>query len=313
MQKETNENINADLGLGSRVAQSSQTRFLNQDGSFNVRRGGLSWIRSQNLYHTLLTISWPKFIFLIVVSYFATNILFAIAYLFCGPEAFQGLPQQTGTGYYLELFFFSVQTLATIGYGRVSPANLAANCIVTIEALVGLLGIALATGILFARFSRPGAKILFSRNALIAPFRGGKAFEFRIANSRTSELIDVNATIVFAYIERVDGQPVRRFKPLALERPNVMFFPLHWVIVHPIDESSPLHLLTAENLADSDAEFLVMLTAFDETFSQTVNTRSSYKYNDVVWGAKFSDIFVPTDDKLITIDMQKLSDFERVI
>ena len=192
------------------------------------------------------------------------NLLFAGAFLLCGPDALNG-SVAVGTGpRLLEAFFFSVQTLSTIGYGDLSPNGLAPNLIVTLEAIVGLLTIALATGLVFARFSRPRARIVFSERALIAPYRNITAFEFRVANERNSQLTNVNATVVLSRWESVDGKRGRRFHPLTLEREQVMFLPLHWVVVHPIDEQSPLYGVTGEQLLASDAEFLILLTGLDE-------------------------------------------------
>jgi inward rectifier potassium channel len=304
------EDESSDLGLGSRVAQQSRVRFLNRDGTFNAARLGLSFGEFQNRYHLLLTISWTKFVTFLVLCYFLANTLFAFLYVLCGPGALHGATGVTLSERFTEAFFFSVQTLATIGYGVMSPSGLAANILVTVEALTGLLGFALATGILFARFSRPGAKIIFSRNAIIAPYRGITAFEFRIANSRSSELIDVQATVVLSRTEFQDGISTRRFHPLSLERSGVMFFPLHWVVVHPIDRTSPLFGVTKEAFEASDPEFLVLLTGVDETFSQTVHTRSSYKHHEIIWGATFSDMFIEVGGSNMGIDLRRIHDTE---
>lgn len=306
------DDLNRDLGLGSRVSQHSTVRFLNRDGSFNVRRTGFSALRSQNLYHLLLTMGWMRFQLMVVAYYFAANIVFAFAYLLCGPGALHGSSATTFPGQFVEAFFFSVQTLATIGYGMLSPATLAANILVSVEALAGLMGFTIITGLLFARFSRPTAKILYSENALIAPYRGGTAFEFRIANERSNQLIEMQATVVLSRLAPAGAARVRRFYPLPLEREKVMFLPLHWVVVHPIDGESPLSGVTEEALASSDAEFLILLTATDETFSTVVHSRSSYKYDEVIWGASFGDMF-QTDgqDGLISIDLRRIHAYER--
>ncbi len=202
------------------------------------------------------------------------------------------------------------------------PAGLAANLVVTVEALVGLLWLALATGLLFARFSRPTARILFSRRAVVAPYRGGTAFEFRIANARSSQLIEVEAKVLFARFEDGGGggagggrpaRAVRRFYPLELERASVVFFPLAWTIVHPVTETSPLRGLTSEDLRASDAEFLVLLSGVEEAFAQRVHARSSYKWDEIVWGARFSDILHhPTGREPIAIDVGRLDSIEPV-
>ena len=296
-----------DLGFGAVVARESRRRLLNRDGSFNVERRGLRLGSSLSLYHLLLTTSWPRFMAIVAGSYLLVNALFAAAYLLCGPGALVGAGEP-GFG---RAFFFSVETFSTIGYGSVVPAGAAANLVMTAEALAGLLWLALATGLLFARFSRPTARVLFSRTAVIAPYRGITAFEFRIANARSSQLLEVEATVIFARIEEHGGRPLRRFYPLTLERDSVVFFPLSWTVVHPIDDSSPLRGLTRDDLRRADGEFLVLLTGVDETFSQRVHARSSYKWDEIVWGAKFSDIYRhPTGDEPMTIDVGRLHGIE---
>lgn len=297
-----------DLGFGQRLAEQSRLRLLNRDGSFNVVRRGLPFLRSLHLYHSLLTMSWSRFLACVVVAYLVVNLLFAGAFMLCGPNALNGSVAVGAGPRLLEAFFFSVQTLSTIGYGDLSPNGLAPNLIVTLEAIVGLLTIALATGLVFARFSRPRARIVFSEQALIAPYRDITAFEFRVANERNSQLTNVNATVVLSRWETVDGKRGRRFHPLPLEREQVMFLPLHWVVVHPIDEQSPLYGVTSEELLASDAEFLILLTGLDETFSQTVHTRSSYKADEVLWGAKFVDMYRPPEDGLISVDLSRIHD-----
>jgi len=164
--------------------------------------------------------------------------------------------------------------------------------VVTVEALTGLGGFALVTGLLFARFSRPTANIVFSRHAVVAPYRDMTALEFRVANARSSELIEISAKVMLSRFEDVDGTRTRRYYPLALERDGVVFLPLTWTVVHPIDDASPLHGETAESLRSSQAEFLVLLKAFDEIFSTIVQTRISYTMDEVVWGARFANAFM---------------------
>jgi inward rectifier potassium channel len=299
-----------DLGFGSVVIRESRQRLLNRDGSFNVLREGLSPVTSLSLYHALLTTTWTRFLGLIILFYMVMNGGFAAAYMACGPGALTGATATTQTGRFLESFFFSVQTFATIGYGVMSPKSLAANILVTLESLVGLLGFALATGLLFARFSRPSVKVLFSDVAVIAPYHGITAFEFRLANARSNELVQVEAKVT---LSRFKSSGVgREFIPLALEREGVLFFPLAWTVVHPIDETSPLYGLGPEELEASGAELLIFLTAFDETFSQTVQTRSSYLAEDVVWGASFESVFNPQrDDGVVSIDIGRLNAIKR--
>lgn len=293
------------------VARESRQRLLNRDGSFNVRREGMRPLESLSLYHYFLTTSWPRFLALVIGAYLLLNAGFAAIYVACGPQALQGSAtmQDAGGTQFLRAFFFSVETFATIGYGHISPAGLAANVVVTVESLVGLLGFALATGLLFARFSRPTARIVFSERALIAPYRGGTAFEFRIVNARSNQLLDVECRVLFARVPLRDGE--RKFTPLDLERPRVTFFPLAWTIVHPITASSPLAGLTHRDLAESNAEFLIVLTGFDETFSQVVHARSSYRADEVVWGARFANMFnPPTAEGIVSIDVSRLHHYQ---
>jgi len=302
-----------DLGFGSVVARESRQRLLNRDGGFNVMRAGLGFLASLSPYHALLTMSWWRFFGLTALFYFGANLLFAAAYMLCGPGSLS-VPESAGIeSRFLQAFFFSIHTLATIGYGTISPVGFAANVIVSIESFIGLFGLALCTSLLFARFSRPTARILFSDRAVIAPYRGVTAFEFRIANARRNQIIELEAKVLFARFEEVNGRPLRRFYPLKLERDRVVFFPLSWTIVHPIDGTSPFYGMSPEDLSKTRGEFLVLLTGFDETFSQTVHARSSYMADEVVWNARFADIFNrPADDGLLTIDVRKLHSIESV-
>jgi inward rectifier potassium channel len=298
-----------DLGFGSVVASETRKRLLNRDGTFNVHREGTRFWQSLSLYNWLLQLSWPRFFALVVGIYVAVNLLFAAAYLLAGANALAG---PAPGGRFGRAFFFSVETFGTIGYGNISPQNVPAHLLVTIEALAGLLAVALITGILFARFSRPVPKIAFSDRALIAPYRGGRALMFRIANERSSQLIDVEARVVLALFDQVDGHATRRFNVLSLERNRVALFPLSWTVVHPIEDNSPLHGLTESDLAARGVEFLVLLTALDETFMQTVHARSSYRYDEIVWGARFSDIFA--QDRAaheLTVNISRIHAFER--
>jgi len=301
---------NRDLGFGSVVASESGHRLLNRDGSFNVAREGLGFWSSRSLYHTLITVSWLRFFASVSISYLLINAIFAIAYFLCGAAALNGGGTELGI---LRTFFFSIQTFATIGYGHISPFGLVTNLIVTFESLFGLLWLALATGLVFARFSRPTAKITFSNVAVIAPYRGITAFEFRIANERKNQIIELEAKVLFSYFAEDGGKRTRRFDLLTLERSKVSFFPLNWTVVHPIDETSPLYGRSENDLRESEAEFLILLTGIDETFSQTVHARSSYRWDEIVWNAKFEAIYnQPTKYGRLTIDMRRLHVVERL-
>jgi inward rectifier potassium channel len=302
--------LNRDLGFGAVVATESQLRLLNRDGSFNVRREGLRALASLSIYHQLLTISWPRFLSLVGLGYLSLNALYALAYFACGPDAIRGAGiETTGNSEYLRAFFFSVQTFATIGYGHLSPAGLIPNLLVTLESLTGLLGFALATGLLFARFSRPTAKILYSERAIVAPYHDITAFEFRITNARSNQLIEVEMKVILSRFRDRDRSS-REFIQLKLERDRVTFFPLAWTGVHPIDEDSPLRGLSHADLVASEAEFLVLVSGNDETFAQFVHSRSSYKASELVWGARYTNLYVPPERGMLRIDVSRLNDFE---
>jgi inward rectifier potassium channel len=299
-----------DLGFGSVVARQSRERLLNRDGSFNVRRDGLGVLQSLSAYHWLLGLTWPRFLATLGGVFIAVNVLFAGAYNLCGPDALSGIEPRAGFGRFLSDFFFSVQTFATIGYGGIAPARTVANVLVVLEAVCGLLLVALGTGISFARFARPRAKVLFSEHALVSPYRDGTAFMFRIANAHRSELVDLRARVLLAR-RKANGD--REFLPLALERDSVLFFPLSWTVVHAIDEASPLSGKNGADLEAMRAEFLILLSGTDEATAQVVQTRSSYEWPEVVWNARFVNLYNPPDgDGGVSVDVGRLSAFERL-
>jgi inward rectifier potassium channel len=296
-----------DLGFGSVVGGAHEKRLLNRDGSFTSRRVGFSALSYLNGYHALLTMSWPRFLGIVAASYLVLNALFGTAFLLCGADGLGGLGDGSMGGHWQRAFFFSVETFATIGYGHVFPVGTAANWVVTFESLVSLLSVALMTGIVFARFSRPTAAVLFSDIAVVAPYQGTTGFMFRITNARSNQLMELEAKVLFS---RLHGGG-RRYDQLKLERTRVVFFPMSWTIVHPIVESSPLWGLTHYDLIDQDAEFLILMSGIDETFSQTVHARSSYKPDEIVFGKKFTNIYNPVAaDGTITIDVSRLSEVE---
>jgi inward rectifier potassium channel len=304
---------NLDLGFGSVVARESRKRLLNRDGTFNVRREGLGYWEALSTYHYLLTISWPKFLGYVAATYIVLNALFAAAFVACGSDALTGFGNEAPTERFISAFFFSVDSMATIGYGNVVPVTVVANALVAFESLVGLLGFAIIAGIMFARFARPRAEIAFSEVAVVAPYRDKTALMFRIVNKKRNEIVEMQAKVLLARRKRGGQAADREFIPLKLERASVVFFPLAWTIVHPIDETSPLNTCTPDDLHKLDAELLILLNGFDETFSQTVHTRSSYKVDEIVWGAKFRNMFNPLDpDGTVSVDIRKLHEFDPV-
>ena len=303
---ERQEDISRDLGFGRVLSEEESLRLLNRDGTFNVqRRPHGFWVHITS-YHGMLTMPWPGFFALVISMYLLLNVFFALLYLLCGPGALQGDAGMHGR--FWQAFFFSVYTFATIGYGNVAPVGWAANVVVTMESISGLLSFALATGIVFSRFSRPVAEIIFSDNAVIAPYRDITAFEFRVINGRENEIIDLQARVVMSRFEGRGGQALRKYYPLELERDSVAFFPLAWTVVHPIDEDSPLYGWDRERTLAARTEFLVLLSGIDETFAQTVHARSSYSAEEIVWGARFVSLF--SEGKGIHIEMDRFHQVE---
>ena len=312
----TNPNAARDLGFGDQVAGNSRRRLLNRDGQFNLARQGLGFGRSHSAFHALLTMRWGTFLLFMAGSYAAINAIFAAVYVATGSRELDG-PNLIGAspmfGPFLRAFFFSVETFSTIGYGHVAPIGLAANVTSTVEAFVGLFCVAIITGIVFARFSRPLADILYSNHAVIAPYRDHTGFMVRCANVRRAQLIDVSARLIYSRIEERDGVRMRLFTVLPLEFDRVSFFALTWTIVHPIDVTSPLHGKSESDLHTNDAEFLLFLSGTEETFSQTVHSRMSYKPDEMVWNAKFTPIFVESHELGTTgMDISRIHEIRRL-
>lgn len=306
------EKPSSDLGFGTIVTEESRRRLINKDGSFNVRRKGLNFFTSLSLYHHLLTMTWVRFTIVASLGYFLMNLAFAFAYMIFG-KGLGGTQADTFLGQLIKSFFFSVQTSSTIGYGHITPQSFNANLLVTLESFIGLMGIALVTGMVFARFSRPTARILFSSNAVVSPYKKISGFMFRIANARSNQIIELEAQLHFSCIIEKEGKRKREFHRLNLERDSVPFFPLSWTIVHPIDEESPLYKKTHEDLLRAEAEFMILLTGMDDTFNQTVFSRSSYKADEIVFNAKFNKIYQTMGEgEAITIDISRLSEIERL-
>ena len=305
--RELSEVEKRDLGFGNVVTGSAQ-RMVNHDGTFNVRRTGQSLLTSLNLYHTMLDLSWRTFLLLILLLYFLSNLVFGIFYAMLGPGSLIDISSTPTDNLFVRGFFFSVQTFATIGYGTIQPSGIFPNLLVTIESYYSLLANALITGLVFARFARPTAKVIFSETAVIAPYRGISGLMVRVVNGRRNHLIEVSATMIFTRFVEKNGRVERRFDELKLERDQVSFLPLSWTIVHPITSDSPLYGITREEVDRSDAELIVLLKATDETFAAIVHTRSSYKAPEVRVGYKFVNLYnqVPEGEP-VSIDIRKLS------
>ena len=279
-------------------------RVIERDGNLNVRRRGGNW-RDYHLYLQLINMGWPAFFTVIVSGYLVINTLFALLYWSLGPNELTSV-EGRAYGHFLNSFFFSAHTLTTVGYGSISPVGLGANIVAVIESMLGVLGFAVATGLLFGRISRPSAKIGFSEIMVIAPYQEGASLQFRVANRRPNDLMEVQAQVMLMTVEDRAGQPMRRYHRLKLEREQVLFLALTWTIVHPIDADSPLAGLSAEDLARAQAEFVVMLKAYDDTFSQTGFSRFSYRHDEVQWGKRFAPAFRVDERGDMVVDLDRL-------
>ena len=307
MSKKQTPNDN-DIGFGR---TNTTNRAMNKDGTFNVERTGEPRFRHYEIYHRLIMMSWPKFILLIFVSYTLVNFLFAGIYYIMGPEKLSMDTSHMHEGEkFMEVFFFSSQTLTTVGYGRIAPVGPLASSISSIEAMLGLLGFALATGLLYGRFSRPQSKLLYSSNAVVAPYRGITGLMFRLTNMRRNQLIEVEMDVNVGYTDAETN--TRNFINLKLERKRINLFPTSWTIVHPIDEESPFYGRTQKELEDMNIEIFAFLKAFDDTFSQTVYSRTSYRANELVYGAKFLPMFSQQENGKTLLDLRLINAMEKV-
>ncbi len=282
-------------------------RVINKDGSFNVHRRGTTW-RDVHPYLHLINMSWPGFLAFLFLGYLLVNTLFALVYSAIGTDHLQGAEAATEFGRFLNAFFFSAHTLSTVGYGNISPKGTAANAVSSFEALVGVLGFALATGLLFGRVSRPSARIGFSQNMLVTPYQDGASLQFRVVNMRRNSLMELEVRTMLMTVDRENGQAKRNYNLLRLEREKVLFLPLTWTIVHPIDSESPLWGKTAEDLIRLQAEFLILIKAYDDTFSQTVLARYSYRHDEVVWGKRFAPAFSVDEEGDLVLEVGKVGD-----
>jgi len=296
-----------DLGLGVRTGPG---RSVNKDGTFNVRREGMPRFRSYELYHRLITMGGFRFLGLLFAGFLVANALFAAIYLAIGMEHFVRSGGSGRLDRMLDAFFFSAQTLTTVGYGHISPNSHLVSAVAAFESLLGLLTFALATGLLYGRFSRPHAQMCFSRNGLVAPYQGITAFMFRFVNRRSNQLIEVEATVVLSFLEG-EGR-TRRFVTLQLERCKINLFPTSWTVVHPIDEASPLHGMQEETLREAQAEFIVLIKAFDDTFSQTIYQRTSYTAEEVLWGHRFAPMSMVGTDGHVHMNVNEVDATEVV-
>jgi len=305
--KEKENQDNKDFGLDTKSV-SKEYRSLNKDGSFNVRKLNLPFSAKLNFFHSLVSMPWLKFIGIILLAYFIINIVFATLYIMVGIENLTATTPEQPFRQFMKAFFFSAQTITTLGYGRVAPLGLLANTVAAVQSMLGLLLFALGTGLLYGRFSKPSTHIMYSKHAIIAPYRGISGLMFRMVNARKNQLVEVEVTVNLS-LKRKEADR-REFHQLELERSSVVFFPSMWTVVHPIENGSPIYGMDMSELKENDVEIIIMLKAFDESFSQTVYSRSSYKAAEFKWGEKFVYIN-EIQDGAIQIDVSRINETEK--
>jgi inward rectifier potassium channel len=305
--KAKNEN---ETGL-SAVSNLVGGRFLNRDGSPNIHVKGMGFFEKLNVYHTLLSMSLWRFLLIIVLFFISINIFFAGIYLWIGLNHLGGIQTNSAAERFGEAFFFSAQTFTTVGYGRISPLGFIASFVASLEALFGLLSFAIATGLMYGRFARPKAYIQYSHNAIIAPFKDGVALMIRLVPYTKNYLVNVEARLTVAMKVAEDDIIKTKFFSARLDISKASTLMSNWTLVHPIEQDSPLFGLKREDIAAAETEFLFFLEGFDESFSSTVVSRTSYTYRELVYGAKFKPMYHPSSDGLTTIlYLDKLNDFE---
>ena len=300
-----------DLGFGGVVVQRSRGRFLHRDGTPSARKYGMGrqfWSRA---FQQALGAPWPTFLTWTVGLMLLANGVFALGYLALGP-ALAGTEALRVNDPFLAALFYSVGVFTSLGTGPMHPVGETALWLTVVEAMTGMLLIVCLIGVMLAKITRPRANIRFSQSAAIAPYEGGRGLMFRLVNQSPAELFEVSARVSLAWFEEIDGKRERRFHPLSLERPSVEFFTLHWTVVHPITRDSPLAGVTPETLRDAEAEFLILITSLESTFSTRVVSRTSYIWEEVRWDVRFADVFVDSPDGVITIDVERLDRMDRL-
>jgi inward rectifier potassium channel len=265
---------------------------------------GQDYGRFTDFYHGILTVSWPWFFLELLAAFIAVNLIFATLYV-----GDPGGIANARPGSFADAFFFSVQTLGTLGYGVMAPKTLYANLLVTVESFSGILTIALFTGIIFARFSRPQARVVFSKVAVVTPFDGTPTLMFRAANQRGNSILDAEVHISLAsqYTTR-EGVNMRRFQELMLVRPRNPLFALSWTVMHTLDETSPLYGLDLAEMIERDMELVVMLSGTDETINDRIYARHSYVAEEILWHKRFVDVISVTPSGQRMVDLHHFHD-----
>lgn len=308
------KNLRTDAGTGFGTnSNSTGGRFVNKDGHANVVKRGVNLLNRYSWYHTMLEMKLSKFLLLIFIIYIVANLFFAGIYYLIGIDHLAGVNTGSSFKNFTEVFFFSAQTFTTVGYGRISPVGFLASAVSTFEAFLGLLSFAIATGLFYGRFSRPQAFLKFSNNALIAPYREGTALMFRVAPYKNNTLSQLEVTLTMAITTEENGKLTDQFFSLDMEISKINSLALSWTIVHPINEASPFHGLSKDDISRTDIEIMVFVKAFDEVFSNNVVSRTSYISNEIIWGAKFNMMYHPNEDMSKTIlTLDKLNSYSNV-
>ena len=288
-------------------------RFFNKNGTPDLHKTGISWLEKNSWYHTLLQMNRLQFLATIFATYITINLFFAIVYLLIGIDKLAGMTVETPMEKFGEAFFFSAQKFTTVDYGRLAPTGFMLSFVAATEALIGLLSFAVATGLLYGRFSRPQAFIKFSNNALVAPYKETIAVMFRMTPYKNNQLTEAEVKVSLALMVDINGKMTNKFYPLKLELDKVNAMSLSWTVVHAVDEESPFFGLSKEELQTASAEVLVFVKAFDDTFSNTVVARSSYTANELVFGAKFLPMYHRDEKRGTTVlEIDKINDHELV-
>jgi inward rectifier potassium channel len=296
----------------SHIPRAQGARLINKDGSSNVNKEGLSFIQRFSMFHFLISMGWISFVLTLFAGFILLNVVFAGVYLLVGIEGIGGVENLAVVSDFMKAFYFSTQALTTVGFGQLHPITDAISIIAAVESFIGLLAFAMATGLLYGRFSKPKAKLIFSDHLLYAPFKEGNALMLRLANSKESQIIDVTADVFFTYIDTIGEEPQRKYFNLPLEISKINILATSWTLVHPLDADSPIAHFTQEDYQKSDAEVLIQIQGFDVTYNQMVNTRTSYKASEMVWGAKFKRIFGSAINGEPTINLGELSTYEKL-
>lgn len=288
-------------------------RLLKPDGRLEIVRLGHAKDLWRDRYHTMLTMSWLAFFSWTAFVYLAANALFALGYWLGLPLTGEAAIANADPHSFADAFFFSVQTMAAIGYGAMHPQTLYANILVTIESLVGLMAIAMVTGLTFARFSRPTTRVMFSTVVVIAPYDGVPTLMFRAANQRRNRIIEAQLSMTLVWNEvSSEGHAMRRFYDLALVRSQTPVFALTWTVMHAITPESPLYGMTEADLVETDTELVITLTGLDETLSQMVHARHSYGPTDILRNMIFVDLFTHLPDGRFAIDYARFHQVQPV-